>query len=316
MRRSVLESVVVGAALAALVLLPHHALAWGPEGHRVIAAVADRILQRSDAAAHDKILALLATDKSKWTKTDIASEATWADVLRDKSEEARIATAGWHYVPLKADGPDLARDCNGRPSLPTGYPASRGRPENCAVDKVEQFIKELQNPDTLPGERLAALQFLINLAGDLNDPVNAIDRGDQHGRCVAIQVGGKAPVRLAAYWGVMLVTDVAGHDPAAAATKLVAGIKPEEIEKWSSGGPEEWARDSYEIAKTAVYSFAKEPPAGKYSFPAAKGEKDSCGQVDLYKVGLDYETKALGVVKEQLAKGGLRLARVLRDSFK
>ena len=36
----------------------------------------------------------------------------------------------------------------------------------------------------------------------------------------------------------------------------------------------------------------------------------------LYRVGPEYETKALAAVKTQLAKGGVRLARLLRDGFK
>src|SRR3974390_1004614 len=68
-------------------------LAWGPEGHRVVALIADEALKKSDPAVHAKVLALLASDKGdKLTKTDIASQATWADVLRDKSQEARRAT--------------------------------------------------------------------------------------------------------------------------------------------------------------------------------------------------------------------------------
>jgi hypothetical protein len=34
------------------------------------------------------------------TKADIASEATWADALREKSPEGRAATSKWHYVKL------------------------------------------------------------------------------------------------------------------------------------------------------------------------------------------------------------------------
>src|SRR5712692_2399062 len=92
---------LVGIAIAVL-MLPGAGLAWGPEGHKVVALIADRALQQSDAAVRAKVLALLATGKgSKLTKTDIASEATWADVLRDKSEEARNATASWHSVRLR-----------------------------------------------------------------------------------------------------------------------------------------------------------------------------------------------------------------------
>src|SRR5438093_1258228 len=79
---------------------------------------------------------------------------TFADVLRDKSEEARTATSAWHAVRLKPEGPDLARACFGNKKLPEGYPASHGPKDNCVVDKIEQFAAELKDPDASPGERL------------------------------------------------------------------------------------------------------------------------------------------------------------------
>src|SRR5207245_296945 len=79
------------------------------------------------AAAHKKLAELLATDKSNtWTKTDIAGEANWADVLLEKSPEGRAATAKWHYVKLDAANPDLTKACFGKPALPFMAPASRG----------------------------------------------------------------------------------------------------------------------------------------------------------------------------------------------
>ena len=47
-----------------------------------------------------------------------------------------------------------------------------------------------------------------------------------------------------------------------------------------------------------------------------KGEKESCPAVNLYRVGPDYETKALAAVKQQLGRAGVRLARILRDGLK
>src|SRR5689334_6417698 len=121
--------------LAALPMRP--GLAWGPDGHRAVAALADRILQQSNPAARAKVNALLATDKgSKMTRNDIASEATWADVLRERSEEARTATGAWHTVRMAPDNPDLARACFGHKPLPEGYPASHGPQDNCSVDKI------------------------------------------------------------------------------------------------------------------------------------------------------------------------------------
>ena len=46
------------------------------------------------------------------------------------------------------------------------------------------------------------------------------------------------------------------------------------------------------------------------------GEQEGCAEVALYRAGADYETRALATVKQQLAKSGIRLAQVLRDSFK
>jgi len=320
MRRSLCVVAVFGAAFATLFLPVRQSHAWGPEAHRAIAVIADKVLQQSDAAARGKVQAVLATDKdNRLTKSDIASQATWADVLRDKSQEARFATSGWHAVRLRPDSPDLVAACSGHKPLPAGYPASRGPPDNCVVDKILQFEKELQNPDTSAGERLAALQFLLNLVGDVNDPLLAIDKGDQGGQCTAVQIGGKPPVRLSTYWQTTLVGEVVGRDPAAGAARLLSSVSPADMQSWAAGNPESWAMESYQVAKTVTYAFpadsAAEKTAGSKA-PAGKGEPEGCGEVALYRVGADYETKALAAVKQQLAKGGLRLAQLLRDSFK
>lgn len=316
MRRWIGPAAVAGVACAALLLPLRASLAWGLDGHRVVALVADRMLQQSDPAVRAKVLAVLATDKdSRLTRNDIASEATWADVLRSKSPEARLGTSAWHATRFKPDRPDLAAACFGRKKLPAGYPASRGPQDNCSVDKIQQFAAELKNPETNSFQRLAALQFVLNLVGDVNDPLNAIDRGDQGGECVALQIGTKPPVRLSIYWEATLVRQAIGSDPASGASRLIAGLPPE-AQKWAAGNAEAWAYESFEIAKAVTYSFAAEKPVGNYDFPARKGQESACPSAPLYRVGAEYESKAQAVVRTQLAKAGLRLAAVLRDSFK
>ena len=174
----------------------------------------------------------------------------------------------------------------------------------------------LKDPATSSFERLAAVQFLLNLVGDLNDPLHAIDRGDQGGQCVALQIGSRPPVRLSSYWQDTLVEEVVGGNPASGAARIAAAVPAAEAQKWAEGTPEDWARETYEVAKTVTYSFATEKPIGKHTFPPSKGEAETCSSVDLYAIGPDYETKALAAVKTQLAKAGVRLARVLRDSLK
>lgn len=308
---------IVAAALPILLLLPRTGLAWGPQGHRIVAIIADQLLRRSDPAIEAKIVALLKTDKDNGlTKTDIADEATWADVLREKSEEARDAMALWHSTRLKADGADIASACFGHTPLPAGYPASHGPRRNCSVDKVLQFEAELRNPETSSFERIAAVRFLLNLVGDLHDPLYAIDEGDQGGFCVAIEVGSKPPVRLSNYWQEALVGAAAGPDAAKGAARLLATVGTAELGDWPRGHPEAWAQETYGIAKSVTYGFAAEQPAGKHTFAAAKGRAEPCPTVNLYHVGPDYETKALAAVRTQFAKAGVRLAAALRDNFK
>jgi len=122
-------------------------------------------------------------------------------------------------------------------------------------------------------------------------------------------------VRLSTYWQETLVGEVVGPDAAKGAQRLVASVPAAEAAKWPAGGPEEWAKESWEVAKSAVYAFGPEPPV-KQALPPRKGQPELCPSIDLYKVGPDYETKALAAVRTQLLKAGIRLAAVLRDGFK
>ena len=240
----------------------------------------------------------------------------WADVLREKSPEGRVATSKWHYVKLDPDNPDLNKACFGRPALKAMMPASHGPQDDCIVDKIEQFAKELREPGTSAPERLMALQFLLNLVGDIHDPLFKVERNDQTGRCVAVlPPGSKSPVRLSIYWEDDLVAEAEGKNPAKAAEQIAASLTAVDIRKWSGGTPEEWARESYELAKSVVYGF----PAGagdQFSFPLRKGETDGCGRVPLHRLDAGYRDRAVAAVKEQLAKAGVRLASLLRDSLK
>jgi hypothetical protein len=305
-------------APAALVWQPAESWAWGSEGHRIIALVADRLLQSQAPPVQKKIADILATDKSNdWTKTDVASEAIWADALREKSPEGRAATSKWHYVKLDSDNPDLKKACFGRSALPRLTPASHAPQDNCIVDKIDQFVKELRDPDTSESERLMDLQFLLNLVGDVHDPLYTIERNDQSGQCVAVlPPGGKTPVRLSTYWDDTLVAEAEGKDPVKAAGQIAARLAPADIQKWSGGTPEEWAQESYNLAKTVVYNFSGDAAGSKFTFPTQKGEKDSCGPIAVYRLDPAYHDRAVAAVKEQLGKAGVRLAFLLRENLK
>jgi hypothetical protein len=301
-------------ACLAQLFMAHPAAAWSPEGNMIVALVADRLLQAHDPAAQKKVAAILATDKDNdLTKTDIASEASWAGMLVAKSPEGRVATAQWHFLKLDAKNPDFAKACQGHPDLPAMTPAAHGPPKACVIDKINQFARDLSDPGTLADERLRALQFVLALTGDLHQPLDVIDRGDDAGDCVAILLPrARAPVRLAAYWNDTLVAEAEGRDPVAAADRIVAGLTPGEIAQWSDGTLETWARESYDLAKTAAYNFPADASAGNRAIGGRPGEAGACAALPVYRVDADYRERAIAAVRTQLAKAGVRLAFLLR----
>jgi hypothetical protein len=164
-------------ALAASVcLIPQSALAWGDEGHRIIALVTDRFLE---PPVRDRVKAMLAVDPDDLTAHDIASEATWADRYRDLdrrgSRQHYEQTRRWHFVNIELPDANLDAACNGRPLMPpgTGTLASNGPAQACVADKIDQFTAELADPKTDPEERLVALKFVLHRIGPSSSPPTA-----------------------------------------------------------------------------------------------------------------------------------------------
>lgn len=107
---------LVLACLVQLSLLatPRPASAWGTEGDMIIALVADHLLQAHDPAVQKRVAAILATDTvDDWTKTDIAHEAVWADMLVEKAPRggrrprSGIISSSTPQVPI-SPGPAMA----------------------------------------------------------------------------------------------------------------------------------------------------------------------------------------------------------------
>ena len=101
-------------ALGIAIAQPRSALAWGDEGHEVVALVAQSFLAPE---VRKRVTALLAADTDSLTPHDIASEATWADKFRDANVNgSREKTRQWHFVDMEIAAPDL----DAAPRPPTG----------------------------------------------------------------------------------------------------------------------------------------------------------------------------------------------------
>jgi S1/P1 Nuclease. len=284
---------VAYAVCALLMLVSAPVLAWGPEGHAVVALIARDHLTPS---VRQRVEHLLAGDPSNLTAHDIADEADWADRYREQSKAHAQATGKWHYVDLELHRPNLAWACYHFPRL-HGRPASAGPARDCVVDKIEQFERELADPRTSASERLLALKFLLHFVGDLHQPLHAADNHDRGGNDEQVELPGHPVKSLHAYWDSVFVAEL-DPDAAQLARRLNAQISAADVAHWSQGTPTDWAWASYHLAVRVAY-----------------GELPPPGPDGVHQLGPAYDAAARKVVAEQLEKAGVRLAWLLNRAL-
>jgi hypothetical protein len=274
------------------------ALAWGDEGHRVIALIADHYLE---PGVKKKVDAMLAADTDTLTKHDIASEAIWAETYRNfdkaKTQAEYADRETWHSLKLELSNPDIDAACDNHPPLPAGTPASRG-PAACSLDKIDQFTKELSDRATAPAEKLLALKYLLNLVADLHQPMYVSDDNNQGGDAVKVVGGGADPGTLRHYWDSDFIDNL-GDDPKAIADDLADGVRQSKAyDRMAAGAPVDWAKEAFALAKD--HAYGKLPPRkadGTYDLPP------------------DYVTDAIETIRVQMARAGVRLAAVLNRAL-
>jgi hypothetical protein len=171
-----MKAIVAGTfalALSITIVQPSPAVAWGDEGHEVVALVAQSFL---DPDVRKRVTALLAADTDPLTPHNIANTATWADKYRDANiDNSRQRTSQWHFVDIELASPNFDVACFDHPPIPSGKPASNGPADDCVADRVQEFAGELVNPATDIEEQVAALKFLLHFVGDLHQPLHNSD---------------------------------------------------------------------------------------------------------------------------------------------
>src|SRR5262245_11333168 len=219
------------AALLLIASLGGNARAWGPEGHVVIAMVAEDRLTPQTRQAVRKILsgALLAT------------AALFADEYRVTHPE----TFRWHFVdiPFEAAGYDEARDCE---VLTNG---------DCIIHAIGRAKALIKDPKTKPFDRADALKYLVHYVGDLHQPFHAIERkhadgsGDEGGNLVKVKFF-SADTNLHALWdyGLILQTGRTAEDYVALLKQQLASM---DESTWRTGTTVDWALESHTAAKAA-----------------------------------------------------------------
>lgn len=209
-------------------MTPVPCLAWGSEGHQIIAVIAAHELTNS---ARAQVQDLLGDD----AEAAMVQASTWADEIR----RARPSTASWHFVdiPLGSAGYDSGRDC---------------RKDDCIVAQIEREKTILADRQIAPPVRAEALRFLIHFVGDLHQPLHAADNHDRGGNGVRVSIRSKQ-TNLHAIWDTEVVT-VLGMNAHTLAESIEVQLSTVDRRNWQSGSAQDWANESFQIASAEIYA--------------------------------------------------------------
>ena len=280
---------------------PQRCLAWGDEGHMIVAAVAERYLEPN---VRDQVNTLLSEDDDALTQGDFASRATWADKYRDSdrntTKQRYNATEQWHFVDVEVDDPDIDAACFNHPAVPPQTVASKGPPKDCVVDKINQFKAELSGAATTTAEKFLALKFILHFVGDVHQPLHSADDHDRGGNEKFVIFGRRTTcMPLHSYWDTTLVQRLGRNfDQVGASLANTFGSKRS---TWMTGQPGDWAKESFSSAKDVAYNLPS-------TVPDERGRQ-------CYEMTPQYDDQALETVREQLAKAGMRLAMTLNQAL-
>jgi hypothetical protein len=277
---------LIAALFAVLALLPAPAQAWGFYAHQQTAKIAEANVTPEVRA---KIRALLAREKDLGTPdcplATLADASVWADCVRGEGWRWGY-TAAWHYRTAP-----ICEAFNPRGNCAGG---------SCVTAQITRAHRVLAD-ESLPAPiRLEALAFMVHFAGDVHMPLHSGDNEDRGGNDRVAAYGIKPGLNLHSIWDGALA-ERAISDPA---DPVVRRYSPAERADLSGGTPDDWGRESWEIARSFVY-------------PTAFDAEDVCAAPLPGETALTQEDIIRGVpiAKRRVQQAGLRIADLLTSAF-
>jgi hypothetical protein len=278
------------AVVAGLLLAAPAAFGWGPEGHAIVADIAQRHLTPAAAAEVHQLLALEG-------KTRLDQVSSWPDEIRRDHPE----TGPWHYVDIPLRAPDYSR----RRDCPHG---------NCVVAKLPHFVRVLADRKASPKVRLEALKWVVHLVGDIHQPLHNNDHDDKGGNTVKLVYFGEQ-TNLHRIWDTGILEQATGlrmkpdySFDHAATRKLALGMDHDvgaaQRARWTpahackniDAEAVRWSDHAHTLARDVAYTDLPARRVGDW----AKG----------------YQAKAWPVVRTQLEAAGVRLGAVLNAALR
>lgn len=272
---------------------------WWEFGHQVVARIA---VTQLTPAARTRLAHILGVSDTPQALSDaLAQASTWADETK-----AETKTGEWHYIDLTLQDTrsDISKRCPN---------------DNCAPARIAIFAARLASNDNYSAQwsELDALRYLIHFVGDIHQPLHAISDADLGGNCERLDPPIDNARNLHALWDGGIINEMNPNDRSLAAdleAHEIAAMSFSEQAEILRGNQDDWVWESHLLAERVVYRrlhIPTEPPI----FP------ESCRQappeiVDFHPV-IDslYINDMKPVIRMQLAKAGLRLAKLLNQSL-
>ncbi len=321
MRRRI-HLAAVGVVIIAGLWCAPGAKAWGCEGHQTIALIAKKHLNPRALAMVEKILTDNPIDPAlkRYCPSDgldpMADAATWADDYRTIDP----TTGGWHFfdIPRGASRRDIDQYCS---------------PAGCVVSALEDQIQILRTPGGDPKKRADALRYVIHFAGDIHQPLHCSTNNDRGGNCVPVEyfekqtqltnpaTGSYSP-NLHSVWDTNIVETIAkGETVERFAAELDEQFQSREA-PWQQTGMnfDDWAWESHEKAEQTTYGRLPQKIKVESPVPINTCLDDNNISARMLALHEDleqpYQDAAAPVVRERLAKAGVRLAMILNQIWK
>lgn len=274
-------------AAFALLLLPAPAAAWWEYGHETTAQIAMKLAKPRTRASVEWLLARQQVlETPTCPARTIEQAAVWPDCIKTLGDRFNYAFV-WHFQDVDICKPfDLKEPCAGG---------------NCVSSQIARAQRMIADRELPTRDRLMALAFLVHFVGDLHQPLHGAENGsDQGGNKVKASYGFILRSNLHSIWDGLLA-DRAISSPPADARGILSQIPPEQQADYAKGTIQDWSRESWEIAKSQVYGSVMADPCAR-PLPAS--------------VALDQAAieKLIPVLRLQVAKGGIRLARLLDEA--
>ncbi|MDQ8758035.1 S1/P1 nuclease [Sphingosinicella sp. LHD-64] len=264
------------------------AAAYWDYGHQVVARIAWLNIRPETRAELGRLMRqsrLL--DTPTCPARTIEEVSVWPDCIKSLGERFSYS-ASWHYQNV-----DICRPFD---------PDSACRDGNCVSVQIERNARLLADRSVPARERLMALAFLVHFVGDLHQPMHAGDHGDLGGNRVAVSYGiiaGRTNLHLA--WDGY-VAERAITTPPGSADGILSELSDADKAAMKGGSIDDWARENWEIARDTAYRTVNPDPCG----PEA-AERPMITEA--------ITRSLIPVVRRQVARGGLRLARMLDEAF-